>query len=59
MGEMVQSINVGQFTQLSQQSNSGLIGTTFLGNQMAQYQQPSSQPGQVMIVQYQPTIIWG
>jgi len=52
--QMAQSPNVGQVTQLSQQSNSGLIGTTYiLGNQMAQYQQPSGQPGQVMIVQYQ------
>lgn len=51
---MTQTPNVGQVTQLNQPNNSGLIGTTYiLGNQMAQYQQPSGQPGQVMIVQYQ------
>jgi hypothetical protein len=51
---MAQTPNVGQVAQLSQPANNGLIGTTYiLGNQMAQYQQPSGQPGQVMIVQYQ------
>lgn len=54
---MTQTPNVGQVTQLNQlnqSNNNGLIGTTYiLGNQMAQYQQPSGQPGQVMIVQYQ------
>lgn len=51
---MTQTPNVSQVAQLNQPTNSGLIGTTYiLGNQMAQYQQPSSQPGQVMIVQYQ------
>lgn len=51
---MAQTSNVGQVAQLNQPTNSGLIGTTYiLGNQMAQYQQPSGQPGQVMIVQYQ------
>lgn len=50
---MAQTPNVGQVAQLSQPTNNGLIGTTYiLGNQMAQYQQPG-QPGQVMIVQYQ------
>ncbi|KAL4096886.1 hypothetical protein QTP88_021761 [Uroleucon formosanum] len=45
----------GQVTQLSRQSNSGLIGATYMfSNQMTQYQQPSSQLGQVMILQYQP-----
>lgn len=51
---MAQTPNVSQVTQLSQPTNNGLIGTTYiLGNQMAQYQQSSGQPGQVMIVQYQ------
>lgn len=51
---MAQTPNVGQVAQLSQPTNNGLIGTTYiLGGQMAQYQQPSGQPGQVMIVQYQ------
>lgn len=51
---MAQTPNVGQVAQLSQPTNSGLIGTTYiLGSQVAQYQQPSGQPGQVMIVQYQ------
>lgn len=51
---MAQTPSVGQVAQLSQPTNNGLIGTTYiLGNQMAQYQQPSGQPGQVMIVQYQ------
>lgn len=51
---MAQNSNVGQVAQITQPTNTGLIGTTYiLGNQMAQFQQPSSQPGQVMIVQYQ------
>lgn len=51
---MAQTPNVSQVAQINQPSNAGLIGTTYiLGNQMAQYQQPSGQPGQVMIVQYQ------
>lgn len=51
---MAQTPNVNQVAQLNQPTNSGLFGTTYiLGNQMAQYQQPSGQPGQVMIVQYQ------